>query len=171
MQPPFGGILGGENVAKHLPTRTMADVKEPLVLFLIGMRINTLWRVWEWFPAFLAMPTMIVELYKNPELGFLRARTEMAGRTITVIQYWKSFEALEAYASMSDRKHRPAWTAFYKRATSGTGAVGIFHETYIVRPGEVETLYADMPADFGLGGAVGMKPVTPKTETARERKG
>ena len=29
----------------------MADVKEPLVLFLIGMRINTLWRVWEWFPS------------------------------------------------------------------------------------------------------------------------
>jgi hypothetical protein len=114
---------------------------------------------------------MIVELYKNPELGFLSARTEMAGRTITVIQYWKSFEALEAYAANAERKHRPAWTAFYKRATSGTGAVGIFHETYIVRPGEVETLYADMPADFGLGGAVGAKPVTPKTETARERKG
>jgi hypothetical protein len=113
----------------------MANVKEPLVLFLIGMRINTFWRVWEWFPAFLAMPQMIIELYKNPELGFLSARTEMAGRTITVIQYWKSFEALEAYASMSDRKHRPAWTAFYKRATSGTGAVGIFHETYVVRPG------------------------------------
>ena len=149
----------------------MADAKEPLVLFLIGMRINTLWRVWEWFPAFLAMPTMIVELYKNPELGFLRARTEMAGRTITVIQYWKSFEALEAYASMSDRKHRPAWTAFYNRATSGTGAVGIYHETYVIRPGEVESLYVDMPNGFGLGGAVGMKPVTPKTETARERKG
>ena len=149
----------------------MADVKEPLVLFLIGMRINTLLRVWEWFPAFLAMPTMIVELYRNPELGFLRARTEMAGRTITVIQYWKSFEALEAYASMSDRKHRPAWTAFYKRATSGTGAVGIYHETYVIRPGEVESLYVDMPNGFGLGGAVGMKPVTPKTETARERKG
>jgi hypothetical protein len=158
-------------MAKHIPVRTMAEVKEPLVLFLIGMRINTFWRVWEWLPSFLAMGPMIVELYKNPELGFLSARTEMAGRTITVIQYWKSFEALEAYASMSDRKHRPAWTAFYKRATSGTGAVGIFHETYIVRPGEVETLYADMPADFGLGGAVGMKPVTPKTETARERKG
>ena len=141
------------------------------MLFLIGMRINTLWRVWEWFPAFLAMPTMIVELYKNPELGFLRARTEMAGRTITVIQYWKSFEALEAYASMSDRKHRPAWTAFYKRATSGTGAVGIFHETYIVRPGEVESLYVDMPTGFGLGGVVGVTSVTPKTETARERKG
>jgi hypothetical protein len=27
-------------MAKHLPTRTMADVKEPLVLFLIGMRIK-----------------------------------------------------------------------------------------------------------------------------------
>ena len=149
----------------------MADVKEPLVLFLIGMRVNTLWRVWEWFPAFLAMPTMIAELYKNPELGFLSARTEMAGRTITVIQYWKSFEALEAYAANSERKHRPAWTAFYKRATSGTGAVGIFHETYVIRPGEIESLYVDMPKGFGLGGAVGAKPVTPKTETARERKG
>ncbi len=149
----------------------MADVKEPLVLFLIGMRINTLWRVWEWLPAFLAMPTMIVELYKNSELGFLSARTEMAGRTITVIQYWKSFEALEAYAANGERKHRPAWTAFYKRATSGTGAVGIFHETYVIRPGEIESLYVDMPVSFGLGGAVGAKPVTPKTETARERKG
>ena len=158
-------------MAKHLPTRTMADVKEPLVLFLIGMRINTLWRVWEWLPPLLAMGPMIVELYKDPELGFLSARTSMGGRTITIIQYWKSFEALEAYAANSERKHRPAWTAFYKRAASGKGAVGIYHETYIVRPGEVETLYADMPADFGLGGAVGMKPVTPKAETARERKG
>jgi hypothetical protein len=34
-------------MSKHIPVRTMADVKEPLVLFLIGMRINTLWRVWE----------------------------------------------------------------------------------------------------------------------------
>jgi hypothetical protein len=149
----------------------MANVREPLVLFLIGMRINTFWRVWEWLPAFLAMGPMIVELYKNPELGFLRARTEMAGRTITVIQYWKSFEALEAYASNSERRHRPAWTAFYKRSTRGTGAVGIFHETYVVRPGEVESLYVDMPADFGLGGAVGTTAINVQSETARERMG
>jgi hypothetical protein len=148
----------------------MADVKEPLVLFLIGMRINTLWRVWEWLPSFLAMGPMIVELYKSPELGFLSARTEMAGRTITVIQYWKSFEALEAYAANAERKHRPAWTAFYKRATSGTGAVGIYHETYVVRPGEVESLYVDMPEGFGLGGAVGTRTVGNRSESARERK-
>ena len=158
-------------MAKHLPVRTMADVKEPLVLFLIGMRVNTLWRVWEWLPSFLAMGPMIVELYKNPELGFLSARTEMAGRTITVVQYWKSFEALEAYAANSERKHRPAWTAFYKRATSGTGAVGIYHETYIVRPGEVESLYVDMPEGFGLGGAVGTALVGSRYESARQRKG
>jgi hypothetical protein len=149
----------------------MANVREPLVLFLIGMRINTFWRVWEWLPAFLAMGPMIVELYKNPELGFLRARTEMAGRTITVIQYWKSFEALEAYAANSEQKPRPAWTAFYKRSTRGTGAVGIFHETYVVRPGEVESLYVDMPADFGLGGAVGTTAINVQSETARERMG
>ena len=158
-------------MAKHIPVRTVANVKEPLVLFLIGMRINTFWRVWEWLPAFLAMGPMIVELYKNLELGFLRARTEMAGRTITVIQYWKSFEALEAYAANSEQKHRPAWTAFYKRSTRGTGAVGIFHETYVVRPGEVESLYVDMPADFGLGGAVGTTAINVQSETARERMG
>jgi len=158
-------------MAKHLPVGTMANVREPLVLFLIGMRINTFWRVWEWLPAFLAMGPMIVELYRNPELGFLRARTEMAGRTITVIQYWKSFEALEAYAANSEQKHRPAWTAFYKRSTRGTGAVGIFHETYVVRPGEVESLYVDMPVDFGLGGAVGTTAINVQSETARERMG
>jgi hypothetical protein len=114
---------------------------------------------------------MIVELYKNPELGFLSARTAMGGRTITVIQYWKSFEALEAYAANSERKHRPAWTAFYKRATSGTGAVGIYHETYVIRPREVESLYADMPEGFGLGGAVGTVQVGSGTESARQRKG
>jgi hypothetical protein len=157
-------------MAKHIPERTMANVKEPLVLFLIGMRINTFWRVWEWLPAFLAMGPMIAELYKNPELGFLSARTEIAGRTITVIEYWKSFEALEAYASNSERKHRPAWTAFYQRSTRGTGAVGIFHETYVVRPGDVESLYVDMPVDFGLGGAVGSGPVGSHTESARQRK-
>jgi len=100
----------------------------------------------------------------------LSARTEMAGRTITVIQYWKSFEALEAYAANAERKHRPAWTAFYKRATSGTGAVGIYHETYVIRPGEVESLYVDMPEAFGLGGAVGTQTVGNRSESARERK-
>ena len=113
---------------------------------------------------------MIVELYKNPELGFLSARTEMAGRTITVIQYWKSFEALEAYAANAERKHRPAWTAFYKRATSGTGAVGIFHETYVTRPGEVESLYVDMPQSFGLGGAIGVTNITAADSSARARR-
>ena len=156
---------------KHIPVRTMANVKEPLVLFLIGMRINTIWRVWEWLPSFLAMGPMIVELAKNPGLGFLSARTEIAGRTITVIQYWKSFDALEAYAANSEQKHRPAWTAFYRRSARGTGAVGIFHETYVVRPGDVESLYVDMPADFGLGAVVGTVPVGPRTESARERKG
>lgn len=148
----------------------MADVKEPLVLFLIGMRINTLWRVWEWLPPFLAMGPMIAELYKNPDIGFLSARTEMAGRTITVIQYWKSFEVLEAYAANAERKHRPAWTAFYKRATSGTGAVGIYHETYVVRPGEVESLYVDMPQSFGLGGAIGVTNITAADSSARARR-
>jgi hypothetical protein len=37
--------------------------------------------------------------------------------------------------------------------------------------GEVESLYVDMPADFGLGGAVGSVPVSSHSESARQRKG
>ena len=48
---------------------------------------------------------------ERPELGFLGGRTWF-GRTIVMIQYWRSFEALESYAKARDRAHLPAWAAF-----------------------------------------------------------
>ena len=76
---------------------------------------------------------------------------------------------LERYARARDRAHLPAWKTFYERARRGTGAVGIFHETYTVGPGTAESLYFGMPTDFGLAGAVGALQLGGTREAARER--
>ena len=89
---------------------TAATGADGKVLFLIGMRINHLWQIWKWLPVFVAMPRMLIELQKNPELGLVgKPRTFLSGRTVLVWQYWESFEKLEAYSRASDRSHLPAW--------------------------------------------------------------
>lgn len=149
--------------------RHMAKVDEPVVAFLIGMRINSLWRFWEWLPVARAMPAMQRELATHPELGLLGVRTYLSGRVILTVQYWRSFEHLERYSRAKDRAHLPAWKAFYERARRGAGAAGIFHETYVVGAGSAESLYVNMPHDFGLAGALGAVSVDTGRNAARER--
>jgi hypothetical protein len=112
-------------------------------VFLIGMRFNKLWKVHKWAPVFAAMPRMVAELERQPELGFLGADTWF-GRTTLMVQYWRSFEQLEAYAKARDKAHLPAWAAF-NRAVGASGDVGVFHETFRIAPGDFETVYANMP--------------------------
>lgn len=152
-----------------MTSKHMAHVEGPVVAFLIGMRINTLWRFWEWLPVALAMPAMMRELAMNRDLGALGARTFLSGRVILVVQYWRSFDHLERYAHAPNQAHLPAWKAFNQRARRGTGAAGIFHETYAVEPGQVESVYVDMPRDFGLAGTVGPIDVRAGRMAARER--
>jgi hypothetical protein len=123
--------------------RWTARPEEPFVVFLIGMRLNKLWKVNSWLPVVLAMPRMIKELSQQPELGFLGGQTWF-GRTIVFVQYWRSFEHLEAYAKARDRAHLPAWAAFNK-AVGANGDVGVYHESYRVEPGQFESLYVNMP--------------------------
>jgi hypothetical protein len=89
------------------------------------------------------MPRMIRELEANPRLGFLGADVWFA-RTILAVQYWRSFEALEAYAHAHEKAHLPAWASF-NRAVGANGDVGIFHETYRIEPGACENVYVNMP--------------------------
>ena len=87
---------------------------------------------------------MIAELERQPELGFLGADLWF-GRTLLMVQYWRSFELLEAYAKARDHAHLPAWAAF-NRGVGSSGDVGVFHETYEVAPDACETIYVNMPA-------------------------
>jgi Domain of unknown function (DUF4188) len=86
-----------------------------------------------------------------------------------VLQYWRSFEQLHAYAHARNLEHLPAWADFNRRV-GGNGSVGIFHETYLVSNGAYECVYANM-ADFGLASAGEMIPAIGRMQTASSRMG
>lgn len=155
---------GGFDMAYVIHGRMTADMDGEFVVFLIGMRINKWWKLRSWLPVFLAMPRMLKELYQNPDSGFL-------GQTSTfgmMVQYWRSYEHLEAYANSRDKSHWPAWIAFNKSVANSIGDVGIWHETYCVKPGQWETMYGNMPI-FGLGKASSVTPIGKDFYSSRQR--
>jgi len=151
-------------MAQIITRRVAGEIDGDFVVFLIGMRINKPWKLHKWLPVFLAMPRMLKELQGQPESGFLSA-TFGPG---VIVQYWRSFEHLEAYARSHDQLHWPAWVDFNKRMAKSRGDVGIWHETYLVRAGEYEAIYSGMPL-FGLGKAGRTVPVVARNESARRR--
>ncbi len=151
------------------PGRFAAHIEGEFVVFLIGMRVNRLLLLNKWLPVANAMPRMLRELARRPELGLLHAEFFLSWRTVLVLQYWRSFEQLHKYAHDRDKEHLPAWAAF-NRAVGGNGSVGIYHETYLVRPGEYEAIYANMPP-FGLGVAGEMAPAVGRLHSAKSRLG
>lgn len=147
--------------------RVCAEIDGEFVVFLIGMRLNRPWKVWKWVPVARAMPRMLIELAQKPELGLLHARSHFGFPNVMVVQYWRSFEQLEAYAKNRDAAHLPAWRAF-NQAVGSNGDVGIWHETYLVAPGRYETVYNNMPR-FGLGRAGEVVDAAGRRQAARER--
>ena len=85
-----------------------------------------------------------------------------------IVQYWRSFDHLEAYARSKDQEHWPAWVAFNKRVGASREDVGIWHETYQVRAGEYEAVYSGMPP-IGLGQVGELVAATGRQESARGR--
>lgn len=149
--------------------RYAAEIKGDFVVFLIGMRINRLLLFQKWFPVARAMPRMLKELQRHPEMGLLHAQSFVSGRTVMVLQYWRSFEQLHAYAHAKNLEHLPAWADFNRRV-GGNGSVGIFHETYLIKSGSYECVYANMPA-FGLATAGEMIPAIGRMQHAKSRLG
>jgi len=146
--------------------RMTAQADGDLCVFLIGMRVNRWWKVHKWWPVAMAMPRILKELAAHPEIGCLGGHQWVGNPTI-LVQYWKSFEALDNYAKSRDHEHLPAWSAF-NRAVASNGDVGIWHETYRVGPGNYEVIYNNMPP-FGLGKATRLIPATGQHETAAGR--
>ena len=147
--------------------RMAPKVDREFVLFLIGMRINKFHKIGKWLPIFASMPKMIRELEGQKDLGLMHARFHPGLRNFFLVQYWESWDKLMTYAHDSDRNHRPAWTEFFK--TVGTnGDVGIWHETYTVKPGQVEAIYGNMP-QYGLGQAFDLVKAEGPMKSAAER--
>ncbi len=149
-----------------IPARLTATLDGKFVVFLIGMRVNKPLLVHKWLPVAAAMPRMLKELYRQPDLGFLHAEMWFS-RTVILVQYWRSMEQLMTYAKAKEAAHLPAWQAF-NRAIGTDGSVGIWHETYAISPGAYENVYVNMPA-FGLGRAGRVHEATNGRQSAAGR--
>jgi len=140
------------------PGRQTADIEGDFVVFLIGARLN---RPTQVFRAMKdlgtgkgSMTQMLKYLMSKPEKGLLGYT---AGYP-TIVQYWRSFEHLEAFATDKDDPHLETWRNYIRRAKDNP-RTGIWHETYLVRAGEYETIYTNMP-DFGLAKASTRVPLS-----------
>lgn len=146
--------------------RLSATVDGPFVVFLIGMRINKVWKVHKWWPVAQAMPRILAELQARPELGMLSGEMWF-GRTTILVQYWRTLDQLLSYAQDRDGMHLPAWKAFNRSLGSG-GDVGVWHETYAISNGGYENIYVNMPP-FGLGKVGTLTAATGGLQSAEER--
>ena len=153
-------------MSKTINQRMTVNLEGDFVVFLIGMRINRFWKIHKWLPVATAMGKMLKELSIKPESGFLGFQV-YGGIPPVIVQYWKSFEQLEAYAKDRESNHYPAWKAFNTKIRSN-GDVGIWHETYRVHAGEYECVYNNMPK-YGLGKIGELVPAIGKKESAAQR--
>ena len=79
--------------------RFSGKIEGDFVVFLIGARINKLSRAFRFVPVAQAMTRMQKELLADQSLGCLHIENWF-GRNTLSLQYWRSFEHLEAYSCL-----------------------------------------------------------------------
>lgn len=149
--------------------RWTASLDGDFVVFMIGAEV--------WDPdqdgaasdLLMAMLDMLIELEADPTKGLLGYQA-FGGLGGVIVQYWRSFEALEAYAKNPDAKHAPVWRAWNRLAEGERAAGGIWHETFQVPAGRFEAVYQNMPV-MGLQKAGTSMTVSEARTTARQRLG
>ena len=142
--------------------------EDGFVVFLIGARVNKWWMLPVLWGVTRAMSRIMNELRSDPSNGLL-AYESYGGRTTLMLQYWRSVEDLQRYAKNRERAHVPAWRRWAKR-WGLSGAMGIWHETYVVEPGTYECMYHHMPP-FGLGKVGPLVPAEGALSSATGRLG
>jgi hypothetical protein len=110
------------------------------------------------------MRHMLDYLVQHPEKGLLGYQSNLP--SLTTVQYWRSFEHLERFARDESDPHLAPWRAFWKRV-GRSDRTGIWHETYLVRAGEYEAVYGNMPP-YGLAKATELVRLS-EDATARRR--
>jgi Domain of unknown function (DUF4188) len=153
-------------MAKAVQGRHAAEIDGDFVVFLIGARpqLRHPIRSLRDLGGRRGMKHMLDHLSKQPEKGLLGYEMGLP----TIVQYWRSFEHLEAFANDDGDPHTAAWRNYWRRV-GAQNRTGIWHETYLVRAGEYECVYANMPP-FGLAKAGRMVPIQGSTSARRRLK-
>ena len=150
-------------MSKTINQRINVSLEDDFVVFLIGIRINHLWKSQNWIPAALAMPTMINELSYILESGFLGYQLIGAFPPV-IVQYWKSLEQYEAYTKNRDESHYPVLNDFIQKMRKNSD-VAVWHETYKVKDGKFESIFNNISA-YGHGKVSKLVPASTFKENA-----
>jgi Domain of unknown function (DUF4188) len=144
--------------------RMAAEIDGDFVVFLIGASPSKLHLVRSLIDlgGRRGMKHMLDYLVAHPEKGLLGYQMGLP----VIVQYWRSFEHLEAFARDAGDPHLAVWRNYWRRVGK-SGRTGIWHETYLVRAGEYEAIYGNMPP-FGLGKASRLVPIS-ESSSARRR--
>jgi hypothetical protein len=129
-----------------------ADNAEPVVVFLVGIRINKWLMPRHWLPLLLAMPAALDELTSGPESGLLGYRLLLGPgpRQAMLLQYWRNAGDLLAFAHHPESPHRAAQRRLWRHYAGAGGAVGVWHEMMPLAGGTYHSLYGNMPPT-GIG--------------------
>ena len=145
--------------------RLTAEIEGDFVVFLIGARFNSklqLGRSLLDLGGRRGMKHMLDYLVAHPEKGLLAYEMGLP----TIVQYWRSFEQLEEFARNEGDPHLDVWRQYWRRV-GRTSRTGIWHETFLVKAGQYEAVYGNMPP-HGLGKAGRLVPVS-ESSSARSR--
>jgi Monooxygenase af470-like len=151
-------------MAKVTGRRMAAEIDGDFVVFLIGARpdVRNPLRSFGDLGGRRGMRHMLDYLVSRPEKGLLGYQMGFP----VMVQYWRSFDHLEAFAKDTEDPHLAVWRQYWRRV-GASDRTGIWHETYLVRAGEYEAIYGNMPP-FGLGKAGRLVPVS-EAVSARDR--
>jgi Domain of unknown function (DUF4188) len=146
--------------------RWTAEIEGDFVVFIIGAKPNSprMIRFLKDLGGSKGMKHMLDYLMEHPEKGLLGYHTYALGAV--TIQYWRSFDHLDAFAKNTDDPHLNVWRKYLKRVGK-SDRTGIWHETFLVKADSFETIYSNMPP-MGLGKASKLIPLG-EAKSARER--
>ena len=148
-------------MAQMIKDKFIAEIDEPVVVFLVGGHSNNILAVRHWFWIARSFLSLVRYLNTHPETGYLGGHVMYRLLPFGMIlqSYWRSVDDLERFARSKDQPHLKAWTHFVRNVAT-TGALSIWHETYIAEPGKYEAVYGTM-APYGLAATPAARIVLP----------
>ncbi|KXS17222.1 hypothetical protein M427DRAFT_154012 [Gonapodya prolifera JEL478] len=149
------GLLQEPKLKEVRVGRHTTRIEGDFVVFMIGAKwngpnpINPVFKqIGEAFTG------MMEQLKAAPDVwGYLGSESYLGmdtnGPSICNVIYWRSFDHLTTFARSRDSRHFPAWKFLMEHGRKNP-AVGFWHESYMVKAGQYENIYANM-APMGLG--------------------
>jgi len=132
-----------------------------LVVIYLGMRVNA----WTGVKTLFGLGPQIKDSVARKPNGLLLHENfimSLFPPHLGMRQYWRDFDALEAWAR--SQPHRVWWQDFL-RSSRGTG---FWHEAYFMRGG-MEAVYDDVPVPLGFGQFAPLAPARGPMFSARNR--